>query len=217
MFKIKLLKIIFTFALILSLRLQSTEVGKSFDKRLFSDDIKIVQEAIAEGADLNAKNEFGLTALMQASIIKNKEIAKLLINMKADLNVKNNYGNTALNVASMDNERLEITKLLIEAGADLNSINNYGNTALMESITFNNDPETTQLLINAGADLNIQNNKGQTALMIAANRHREEIIKLIKDRMEYLEKAKKEVKSCLSDPNTQILPSVVSGLINEYL
>ena len=51
MIKIKLIKIIMTLAFVLSLRLQSAEVGNPFDK-LFSDDIKLVQEAIDEGVEL---------------------------------------------------------------------------------------------------------------------------------------------------------------------
>ena len=79
MIKIKLIKIIMTLAFVLSLRLQSTEVGKSFDK-LFSDDIKLVQEAIAEGADINIQNNDGNTPLIWAAWRGYIEMAELCVN-----------------------------------------------------------------------------------------------------------------------------------------
>ena len=49
-------KIFLSLIIAFSNSLQGSELVKSCDERLFSDDIKVVKEAIDKGADLNAKN-----------------------------------------------------------------------------------------------------------------------------------------------------------------
>lgn len=166
-------------SIIFSSCVHSGDVENIWDDRLSADDIKIVQEAITEGANVNSKDDRRFTPLMIAATYDSVEIGKLLIDNGADLNAKNQYGNTAL-IISILSKSLETAKLLIEADADLN----------------------------------IQNNLGNTALILAEAYNRNDIIKLIKDRME---KRKKEVQNYLSDPDAQILPQSVSNIINEYL
>ena len=208
---------IFLLSFILFGNVIGSEIDNTFDYRLLSTDIKKVQKAINEGANVNAvaRNGSGNTALIMAAKNNNIEVAKLLIEKGAYLDVKNEDDNTALMSASRRG-CFEIVKLLIEAGAKFNIQNNFGYTALMLAAA-NNRQEISKLLIHAGADLDLKDEDGSTALMLAESKKFEEIIKLIKERMEYLAKIKKEVSSCLSDPNAQLLPIVVSNLINEYL
>ena len=99
----------------------------------------------------------------------------------------------------------------------MNAKNNYGITALMIA-AIHNISEIAKLVIDSGADLNIQDNKGQTALMIVNPlTNRSEIVKLIKSRIEYLDKVKKEVSNYFSDPNAQIFTKDLSNIINNYL
>lgn len=59
-------KIIFiwVFSLFICSQSQSSEISKHFDERLFSLDSGKVQQAISEGADINAKNNKGQTAFL---------------------------------------------------------------------------------------------------------------------------------------------------------
>lgn len=165
MFEIKFAKTILVLSFILLTNcLQSTEIGKSFDKRLVSEDIKEVQEAIKERADLNANDEGGYGALM---------------------------------IAARDDKRLEIIKLLIASGADLNIQSNLGGTPLMIAAMWNSI-SVAELLIESGADLTIQDKYGNTALKLAKSGKNEQIVKLIKSRMEYLKKAKKKITQSLN-------------------
>ncbi len=133
--------------------------------------LKIVKSLIGYGADVNAKNNDGRTALMLTS---NLEIAKLLIDSGADVNAKNNDGGTALMLTS----NLEIAKLLIDNGADVNAKSNGGLTALMLTSSL----EITKLLIDNGADVNAKDDEfGQTALTQAVKWDRLEIAKLLID------------------------------------
>lgn len=110
--------------------------------------LKIVKSLIGYGADVNAKNNDGRTALMLTS---NLEIAKLLIDSGADVNAKNNNGGTALTRAVYW-DKLEVAKLLIDNGADVNAKDDeFGQTALTQAVNWDR-LEIAKLLIDNGAD-----------------------------------------------------------------
>ena len=75
-----------------------------------------VKELIESGADVNAKDNSGETALMWAAWYDRAEIAKILIDNGADVNAKNRWGKTALTGAICWGNT-EVAKLLEEAGA----------------------------------------------------------------------------------------------------
>ena len=108
-----------------------------------------VQNALNDGADVNAKNTFGLTALMMASYC----------------------GYTNGNYA-------EVVKLLLDKGADVNIKGKEGLTALMEASS-GVYAEVVKLLLDKGADINVKNSKGETALVIAKDRGQKEIVGML--------------------------------------
>ena len=81
-----------------------------------SGDARKVEEAIMNGANVNAKNTFGNTALIEAVMGGRYEIAEMLLKYSADINAKNNYGNTALDIAKSW-KRGKIAALLRAHGA----------------------------------------------------------------------------------------------------
>ena len=106
-----------------------------------SGDYAEVKRLVEAGANVNAQDRDGYTALMQASGRGHTEIAKLLIEAGADVNAHDIYvpsrggvdyelpPSTPLMWASLGGHT-EIVKLLIEAGADVNTTDNGGHTAL---------------------------------------------------------------------------------------
>ena len=76
----------------------------------FEEAIKLL---IEKGADLNAIDKYGYTALIWACRNNNIEIVKLLIEKGADINAKNFIGYTAL-IWACRNNNTEVIKLLIE-------------------------------------------------------------------------------------------------------
>jgi hypothetical protein len=75
---------------------------------------------IATGADVNAKDENGLTPLHWASRRGKKEVAELLIDNGVDVNAKDDGGWTPLLFAATDGHK-ETAELLIAKGAEVNA------------------------------------------------------------------------------------------------
>ena len=134
---------------------------------------EIVELLIAKGADVNARDDNGKTALLEAlnpmhrELEKNdKEIAKLLIAKGADVNAKNNNGQTPLMFAANTGCK-DIVELLVAKGADLNVRNEFGDTLLMLAAAYGRHRDVAELLLAKGADINAKNEKGNTALLQA--------------------------------------------------
>ena len=80
------------------------------------EDIAEVRRLIAAGADVNAKNNYGETALMWAARNNDTDMAELLLAAGADVSATDHYGWTALKWAEWK-EADDIAELLKAAGA----------------------------------------------------------------------------------------------------
>ncbi|MBI5684164.1 MAG: ankyrin repeat domain-containing protein [Verrucomicrobia bacterium] len=76
---------------------------------------EILELLLARNADVNAKDDIGLTALHWAARWRNKGAARLLLANKADVNAKDNYGHTPVDAAEQ-NQNTEIAALLRSHG-----------------------------------------------------------------------------------------------------
>ena len=84
-------------------------------------DFDAVKALIEAGADVNAKDDEGKTALIYAAIYNHTpEVAKALVEAGAEINAKDNEGRTALSWAAC-NHNPQVLKALVEAGADVNA------------------------------------------------------------------------------------------------
>ena len=94
----------------------------------FLGNIEAINQHLAAGADVNAKNDIGETLLHLAAYNDHKEIAELLIAEGADVNAKNDDGGNPLHYAAFWGHS-EIAKLLIAKGANVNVKDDfYGTT-----------------------------------------------------------------------------------------
>ncbi len=106
---------------------------------------------IEKGADVNAANNGGATALMRAAGDTAK--IKLLVGKGANVNARSALGNTPLMLAARANPSADAVKFLIEHGAEVNATNNFGATAI-QTAAASGDLETVRTLIKHGADVN---------------------------------------------------------------
>jgi outer membrane protein assembly factor BamB len=80
-------------------------------------DIKAIQAAIGRGADVNAKNEIGVSSLWVATSKGKFDVIELLVKRGADVNVRDGiWYQTPLSM-SVGDKKLDASKLLIKAGA----------------------------------------------------------------------------------------------------
>jgi ankyrin repeat protein len=138
-----------------------------------------VDRLIAQGAEVNATNRAGGTALMTAAIQGHSEVVRLLISKKATVNAKNNKGWTALMYAAW-NGHTDVVKTLLAKGAEVNAQNNEGWTALMYA-TWKGQLATVQVLLAGRALVATPNQAGESALTLAAHRGHGDITALLND------------------------------------
>lgn len=125
-----------------------------------------VKDLLGKGANLNARDDLGRTALLWIAPAKdNPEMAKFLISKGADVNAKDNQGETALMIAASQSNPGIVTALL-EGGAEVDSQNKTGRTALMAA-AFRANLEEIKILLNNNADRKIKDKKGRTAFDLA--------------------------------------------------
>jgi len=141
--------------------------------------IEAVKQAIAAGADVNAKDKHGNTPLDLAAREGHKEVAELLIANGANVNAKTNGGWTPLHYAAKEGHK-EVVELLIAEGANVNAKDDIiGRTPLYQAAS-QGYKEIAELLIAKGADVNAKDNVGETPLDRAIRYKRTETADLLR-------------------------------------
>ena len=95
--------------------------------------IDCVQQALANGVDVNATNSDGRTPLHIVLTIEEANIAQTLLDAGADVDARTRNGQTPLHIASERGET-NIVQALIDAGADVNAKTKDGKTPLQLAI-----------------------------------------------------------------------------------
>lgn len=132
---------------------------------------------IVRGADINSRDRWGWTALLNAAIKGNLEMVNFLLERGADPDIAGKDGRAPIIAASW-NGYPAIVASLINAGADVNIANRDGWTAL-SCAAWNGDIATTRLLLSAAADKTIQTYERQSAVQLAMERGHQNVISLL--------------------------------------
>jgi len=148
-------------------------------------DPNIVSILVSNGADVNATDNNGLTAMHYA--VKNgfENIVKILPSYNANVNAPDKNGVTPLHYAVAGMHR-EIIVMLFKHGASANVKDNAGRTSLHYAAEAARSPvenkesfrDIAELLLGRGAAIDAQDNVGWTPLHYAVSRRNQSVIKL---------------------------------------
>lgn len=137
-----------------------------------------IKSLIADGVNVNAVNEYGISALNNATIGNCTGTAKFLIESGADVNTEDSNGRTPLiNAMRIKNNNLMIS-ILIESGANVNAVGASGCSTLYTAVAYKNI-KIVKMLVASGADINAVNMFGHTALHQATTNRNLGIIRLL--------------------------------------
>jgi len=139
--------------------------------------VEAMRLLLDHGADVNAQNAYGSTALMWS--VSDAAKVRLLLDHGAEVNAVARSGRTALIIAAFTNPSAEVVRLLLAKGAKVDVMDKRHVTPL-NAATFGNDTATVRLLLDAGADMDTPDTFiGLTPLMNAAGNRNVEATKLL--------------------------------------
>lgn len=117
-------------------------------------DIGSMKRLLAAGADPNARNEAGATALMWAT--SDLEKTRLLVDHGADVNARSDNGRTPLMVAATRHGSTPILQLLLDHGANpsAQAVGLHGMMTPLSEAGYASDVDAMRTLLAHGADVN---------------------------------------------------------------
>lgn len=136
-------------------------------------DLNAVRLLLTHGADVNAKDAKGASALLYSAIYGDLECVNLLLDKGADPNASSDLGINALMWAASD---LGKVRTLLAHGANVNARSNYGFTALSVASASPGNLPTVLLLLSKGADVKAVDQDGVGALWLACARGDSQIV-----------------------------------------
>ena len=146
----------------------------------------------AAGANVDAKDQEGETALMKAASTGDADVVTALLENGANVNATDNESMNALLFAlssenfahgddakTLPERRIEVARsLLLAKNVDVNAQNSDGETALMRAVRLEN-AEIVKSLLARGADPNRSDVFGDTAFILAYEKNNAEISSLL--------------------------------------
>jgi len=129
-------------------------------------DVDAVRNLLTQGANINAQDARGRTAIMAATHKNQVEVVRALIELGADINVRDNRSDNPFLYAGAEG-LLDILRVLIPAKPDTKLTNRFGGTALIPACERGHVEVVEILLTQTDVDVNHVNNLGWTGLLEA--------------------------------------------------
>lgn len=147
-------------------------------------DLSRVKSLIQEGADINAVDKAGDTALMQIASNGHADMPQLWNDtgfIRPDFIFPRFHEMSARHFSfSISQKQMRVARFLIQNGENLNAKNIYGRTALMLAAKYG-QAGLVELLLNHGADVDTSDENGRTALDYAYQTEHQQVAALIED------------------------------------
>jgi uncharacterized protein len=143
-----------------------------------SGDVSAVRALVESGADVNAVEGDGATALHWAAYEDDEALVETLLAAGAKADAANDLGVTPLHLASANGSPAIVLRLLAR-NADPNAASEAGVTPLMEAARAGS-LDVVRALLARGVEVNARESaRGQTALMWAAARRHPDVVHLL--------------------------------------
>jgi ankyrin repeat protein len=174
-----------TIAAVLVVGCGPSEADRALLKYASSGNIEAAKQAIADGADVNAKDRGGATplhqaafnAFHQAALSGHKETVELLIAKGADVNAKDDKGTTPLDWAILFGQPETAALLHKHGGKTAEELKAAGNS--IHDAAYKGNIEAVKQHLAAGVDVNAKDSVGWTALHQAAYGAHKEPVELL--------------------------------------
>lgn len=128
---------------------------------------RLVELLLENGADVNAQNESGKTAMMYAAFNGKVKIIQRLKYSGGSYEKCDKSGSFIIHYA-IDGGNLDCIQWLLLDGINVNTKDvSFGWTPLIRAACINSTKEVAELLMKFGADINSKDKDGKTALMIS--------------------------------------------------
>jgi len=146
--------------------------------------LDVIKLLLDMGADIEAKDVDGKTALYRAASMGHFAATKLLLDRGADTEVKKRfYAHTAIYDAARGGH-FAVVKLLLDRGADIEAKESVAGWTVLHWATASGDFDLVKLLLDNGANIEAKNSNGGTALDMAEWVSQAKIAELIRLKME---------------------------------
>ncbi len=147
-----------------------------------------IQSLLRQGADVNARDDKGNTALHCLLTVEGNIDARLnaLLAAHPDVNLATHQGTTPLMILDVcrdSGERVFRVKKLLELHAKVDLKDAEGRTVAMRYVEKNDNAEALRLLLDAGADTELKNKDGKTLLQLAQQHKRTACVRLLQERL----------------------------------
>lgn len=144
----------------------ASELDQQLIRAAARADVVVLRQLIKDGAQVNAVDEWGNTALLLAAREGDLETARALLRAGADVNGRAGPF-TPLGQAALRGHS-HMVRLLLRGGAQVDATGLNEHTPLMNAVKLNH-PEVVSLLLKAGANPQVKDRTGAGLLLVAIN------------------------------------------------
>jgi hypothetical protein len=129
-------------------------------------DRALVRTLLDKGAEVNAREQDGMTPLHWATLNNHADIVRMLLNSGANVKETDRYGFTALHNA-MSRGHSDLVGILLDKGAEVNAREQNGMTPLHYAALYNH-ADIVRILLDKGARVDERDKWDETALHLAS-------------------------------------------------
>lgn len=135
-------------------------------------------DRLARPTTINARDDFGRTALHEAARAGALQSVRRLLDLGADVKLGDVYGTTPLHLAARG-ARLEVCMALLDAGADVNAANKLGGRPIHDAVS-SRYAAAVRLLVSRSADRQAKDRFGRSPADLVHGPQRDRIEAILK-------------------------------------